>query len=107
MRLPKKENARRKTKRRMLLTKTFLWPHEKTANLNVYTDGKKHGVECSMLTCPTEFVQTLNDMCSDAKMMCLYKHFVLCGSILLSMYWREACAICDDKKVVDGTLKWN
>ncbi len=30
-------------------------------------------------------------MCLDVEMICLYKHFVLRGSVLLSEYWREAC----------------
>ncbi len=61
------------------------------ASLEVYADDKKHGVKYLVLTCLTIFIQTLHDVCLDAKIVCLYKHFVLHGSILLSMYWREAC----------------
>ncbi len=47
----------------------------------------------------------LNDMCLDAEMVHLYEHFVLCKSILLSMYWREACAFHYDENDLEGT--WN
>ncbi len=39
-----------------------------------------------------------------AEMVHHYGRFVLCWSILLSPYWKEACAIHDDNKVFDT---WN
>ncbi len=63
----------------------------KPVSLEIYTDDKTKGIEYSVLRCPSVFVQTLGEMCSDTEMIRLYKHFVLCGSVLLSEYWREAC----------------
>ncbi len=37
--------------------------------------------------------------------MCLCRHFVLHGSILLSTYWREACVMHNNKTEAVGT--WN
>ncbi len=51
------------------------------------------------------FDQTLNNMCTDAEMVHLFKHFVLCGNILLSLYRREACIMHDTKKETDGPWK--
>ncbi len=58
-----------------------------------------------MLSWPTGFIQTLDNMWLDAKMVWLYKHFVLCESIILSMYWREACVMQNNKKEAEGTWK--
>ncbi len=49
------------------------------------------------------FVQTLNYMCFGAEIVHLYKHFNLCGSILLSTYWGEAFVMLDNKKEVGCT----
>ncbi len=56
----------------------------KLVSLEIYTDDKTKGINYSVLRCPSVFVQTLGEMCSDMEMISLYKHFVLRGSILLS-----------------------
>ncbi len=38
-------------------------------------------------------------------MVHLYEHFVLCSSVLLSIYWIEASVMHDNKTKVDGTWK--
>ncbi len=43
---------------------------------------KKRVVKYSVQSLPTLFVQTLNNMCLDAEMVSLYKHFVLSIRIL-------------------------
>ncbi len=43
--------------------------YKKTVSLEVYVDDKKHGVKDLVLTCPNVFVQNLNDMCLDSKMV--------------------------------------
>ncbi len=60
----------------------------------------------AVLTYLMVFLQTSNYMCLNAEMVHLYKHFVLCRSILSSMYWREACTMHKDKKETDGTYKY-
>ncbi len=62
----------------------------KPVSLEIYTDNETKGIKYLVLQCPSVFVQTLGVMCSDTEMIRLYKHFVLCGSILVSEYWREA-----------------
>ncbi len=44
-------------------------------------------------------------MCLDAETVCLYKHFLLCRSNLLSTHFRVACAISTDKEETDGAWK--
>ncbi len=66
--------------------------------LEAYADNEIKGVNYSVLTCPTVFVQTFQEMCLDTDIVCLYKHFILRGSNLLSMYWREAYTKTSDKK---------
>ncbi len=62
----------------------------KPVSLEIYTNNETKGIEYSVLRCPSVFVQTLGEMCSDSEMIRLYKHFVLRGSVLLSEYWSEA-----------------
>ncbi len=64
--------------------------NQKPATLEVFAYDEKHGVEYSVLKCLTVFTQTFNDMCSDMEMICLYKYFVLHGTILLSSHWGRA-----------------
>ncbi len=61
----------------------------KPVSLEIYTNDETKRVEYSLLRCPSVFTQRLGEMCLDTKMIRLYKHFVLCRSILLSEYWRE------------------
>ncbi len=70
----------------------------KPVSLEIYTDNETKGIEYSVLRCPSVFVQTVGEMCSDTEMIRLYKHFVLRGSVLLSEYWREACTEYKDCK---------
>ncbi len=78
---------------------------KKPVSLEVYADDKTHGIKHSVLVCPTLIVETLNNMFLETKMVHLYKNFVLYGSILLSMHWRDTCAMHDDVKEANGT--WN
>ncbi len=64
----------------------------KPVSLEIYTNNETKGIEYLVLRCPSVFSQTLGEMCSDTEMIRLYEHFVLCRSILLSEYRREACA---------------
>ncbi len=73
----------------------------KPVSLEIYTNDEKKGIEYSVLRCPSVFIQTLGEMCSDTEMMRLYEHFVLRGSVLLSEYWREACAEHGNRKEGD------
>lgn len=75
------------------------------ATLKVFANDQKHGVKYLVPKCPTVFVQTLDNMCLDAEMVHLYKYFVLCGSSLLSTYWREACNNNDNEKEANSVLK--
>ncbi len=80
------------------VTKVFAIPKStstetvKLVSLEIYTADKTKGIEYSMLRCPSVFTQTLGEMCSDTEMIRFYEHFVLHRSVLLSEYWREACA---------------
>ncbi len=67
---------------------------EKPDSLEVYVNDKKHGVEYSVVTCLNLFVQTFNNMCLDAEIVNLYKHFVLCRRILLFTYTGEKLVQC-------------
>ncbi len=78
---------------------------KKPASLKVYTNNKKYGVKYLVLPCPTIFIQTLNDMCLDTEMVHLYNYFVPSRSILISTYWKEACAMNKDKLEADDTWK--
>ncbi len=62
----------------------------KKTGREIYPDDKKNRIEYLVLMCLTVFVQTPYNMCLDEKMLSLYKHFVLHGNVLLSMYCREA-----------------
>lgn len=59
---------------------------QKTNPTGSFENNEKHGVEYLVLKCATVFVETLNSMFLDAKMLHLYKHFVLHKSSLLSSY---------------------
>ncbi len=76
----------------------------KPVSLQIYTDNESKGKEYSVLLCPTVFLQTIGELCSDTEKMRLYEHFVLRGSTLLSEYWSEACAEHKDRK--EGNA-WN
>ncbi len=76
----------------------------KLVSLEIYIDNKTKGIKYSVLQCPSVFVQTLGEMCLDTDIMHLYKHFVLCRSVLLSEYLREACAEHQNQK--EGNV-WN
>ena len=56
----------------------------KLVSLEIYTDDETKRIEYLVLRCLSVFVQTLGEMCLDMEMIHLYKHFVLCGSVLLS-----------------------
>ncbi len=56
----------------------------KPVSLEIYTNDETKGIEYLVLQCPYVFTQTIGEMCSDTKMIRLYKHYVLCGSVLLS-----------------------
>ncbi len=58
----------------------------KPVSLEIYTNDKTKGIEYLVLYFPSLLIQTLGEMCLDNKMVHLYKHFVLCRSILLSEY---------------------
>ncbi len=75
----------------------------KPVSLEIYTDNETKGIEYSVLRCPSVFVQTVGEMCSDTEMIRLYEHFVLRGSVLLSTYWGEAFVMLDNKKEVGCT----
>ncbi len=70
----------------------------KRVSLEIYNDNKTKGIEYSVLRCLSVFVQTLGEMCLDTEMIHLYEHFVLCQSVLLSEYWREACTEHKDQQ---------
>ncbi len=74
----------------------------KLVSLEIYTNNETKGIEYLVLQCPSLFIQTLGDMCLDTKMVHLYKHFVLCWSILRSEYWREAHV--DHKNQKEGSV---
>ncbi len=69
----------------------------KHVSQEIYTNKTK-GIKYLVLQCLSEFTQKLGEMCLDTEMIHLYEHFVLCGSILLSEYWREACTEFKDCK---------
>ncbi len=75
----------------------------KPVSLEIYTDDKTKGIEYLMLRFPSVVIQTLGKMCSDTKMVRLYRHFVLHGSIILSEYSREACA--EHKNWKEGNVR--
>ena len=70
----------------------------KPVNVEIYADDETRGLEYSVLRCPSVFNQTLGELCSDTEKFCLYEHFVLRGSTLLSEYWNEACSENKDRK---------
>ncbi len=83
------------------VTKVSAIPNAETAkpvSLKIYTNNEIKGIEYFMLQCPSVFTQTLGELCWDTEMIHLYKHFFLRGSVLLSEYWREACAEHKDRK---------
>ncbi len=59
---------------RSLLTKKVLSQMQKMTSLEIYADYNKNGIEYA-LTCQSVFVQDLNNMCLDAEMVHIYKHF--------------------------------
>ncbi len=63
----------------------------KLVSLEIYNNNKTKRIEYLVIQCPSVFIQTLGEMCLDTKMVRLFEHFVLHGSILLPEYWREAC----------------
>ncbi len=60
----------------------------KPVSLEIYTNDETKGIEYSVLRCLSILTQTLGEMCLDMEMICLYKHFALCGNVLLSENWR-------------------
>ncbi len=57
---------------------------QKLASLEVCANDEKHGVEYLELTFLAVFIQTLNNVCSIAKMEHLFEHYFLCESIFRS-----------------------
>ncbi len=71
----------------------------KLVSLEIYTNNRTKGIEYLVLQMP---IQTFGQMCLDTKMVGIYEHFVLCRGVLLSEYWREACA--DHKNWKEGNV---
>ncbi len=78
---------------------------QKTANLEVCIDGKKHGIDYFLKTFQTTFVQTLDGMCLGTEMVHQCKQFVFHGRVLLSLYLRENRVIHKDKKETGHSKK--
>ncbi len=60
-----------KTVKVSAMSKSTSMDAKEPASLEVYADDKKHGVKYLVLTCLTIFIQTLHDVCLDAKIVCL------------------------------------
>ncbi len=77
---------------------------KKPASLEVFAANDKHKVEWMVLKCQPDFIQTLKT-CVDMGMVCLYEHFVLPGTSLLSLHLTDACGNINNECKADGCWK--